>query len=180
MEASAGSPREVALPANGLALLRRSLQREAGPLPAIHALHAAGFGAGGALWEVIRRGPGREPTDLDEEGFWIRLAAALGRRGWGTLVHRAAHPGVGLLASTDWAEAAPNGDERQPSCTFTTGMLSALLTQAAGGPVAVLEVTCQTRGDDHCTFAFGSAATVHDLYGLLLEGQDLDGALAAL
>jgi hypothetical protein len=59
-------------------------------------------------------------------------------------------------------------------------MLSALLSGAAGGPVAVLEVTCRTKGDDRCTFAFGSAATVHDLYGLLLEGQALEAALAAL
>jgi hypothetical protein len=59
-------------------------------------------------------------------------------------------------------------------------MLSALLSEVAGGPVAVLEVTCRTKGDERCTFAFGSAPTVHDLYGLLLDGQDLDSALAAL
>ena len=50
----------------------------------------------------------------------------------------------------------------------------------AGGPVAVLEVTCRTRGDDACAFAFGSEGAVHELYGKLLEGADLDGALDAL
>ena len=180
MEGSDRSTRDVAIPAVGLASLREALRREAGPLPAIHALHAAGFGAGQALWDSLRRGPGRELLGLDEAGFWTKLAAVLGRRGWGNLTHRDAHPGVGLLSSTDWAEAQGASGERQPSCTFSSGMLSALLSGVAGGPVAVLEVTCRTRGDDRCTFAFGSAATVHDLYGLLLDGQDLDSALGAL
>ena len=172
--------RDVAIPAAGLVALRIALRQETGQLPAIHALHAAGFGTGEALWETLRRGPGRDLATLDETSFWPRLSAALGRRGWGTLSHRAAHPGVGLLESSDWAESQTDGAERQPSCTFSSGMLSALLSGIAGGPVAVLEVTCRTRGDARCTFAFGSAATVHDLYGLLLDGQDLDSALAAL
>ena len=180
MEGTDRSLRDVAIPAVGLVSLREALRREAGPLPAIHALHAAGFGAGQALWDSLRRGPGRELAGQDEAGFWPKLAAALGRRGWGSLTHRAPHPGVGLLSSTDWAEAQGAAEERQPSCTFSSGMLSALLSGVAGGPVAVLEVTCRTKGDDRCTFAFGSAATVHDLYGLLIDGQDLDSALAAL
>ncbi|MSR36862.1 MAG: hypothetical protein EXR95_09545 [Gemmatimonadetes bacterium] len=180
MEASERPQRDVAIPAVGLTTLRLALQREAGPLPAIHALHAAGFDSGQALWEGLRRGPGRELAGLDESSFWPRLAAVLGRLGWGTLSHTPAHPGVGLLASTDWAESQGAAGERQPSCTFSSGMLSALLSGAGGGPVAVLEVTCRTRGDDCCTFAFGSAATVHELYGLLLDGQDLATALAAL
>ena len=180
MEANERSGRDVAIPAVGLTTLRRTLQQEAGALPAIHALHAAGFEAGQALWESLRRGPGRELAGLDETSFWPRLAAALGRRGWGSLTHQPAHPGVGLLASPDWAESQGGTGERQPSCTYSTGMLSALLSGAAGGPVAVLEVTCRTRGDDRCTFAFGSSATVHELYGFMLDGHDLDAALASL
>ena len=180
MESSDRSTRDVAIPVAGLTALRRSLQQEAGPLPAVHALHAAGFSAGEAIWDALKRGPGRDATDLDQDGFFGRLSGALGRRGWGSLVHRTPHPGVGLLVTSDWAEALAGSGERQPSCTFSSGMLSAILSGAAGGPVAVLEVTCRTRGDDRCTFAFGSAATIHDLYGLLLEGQDLDSALASL
>ena len=52
------------------------------------------------------------------------------------------------------------GAESQPSCAFTTGVLSNFLTLAAGGPVAVLEVTCSSRGDDMCGFAFGSGNTI--------------------
>lgn len=172
--------RDVAIPAVGLTTLRRSLQQDVGPLAAIHALHTAGFQTGEALWTALRRGPGREFSELDEAGFWTRLGTALGKRGWGTLTHRPAHPGVGLLASPDWAEAVGGANEEQPSCTFSSGMLSALLTGAAGGPIAVLEVTCRARGDDRCTFAFGSSATVHDLYGFILDGQDLETALASL
>ena len=172
--------RDVAIPALGLTMLRQNLQREVGPLPAIHALHTAGFSSGQAIWESLCRGSGRELPQLDDASFWPKLTAALGKRGWGTLTHSAVHAGVGLLASSDWAEATGGGGEQQPSCTFSAGMLSALLTGAAGGSIAVLEVNCRTRGDDSCTFAFGSLATVHDLYGLILEGQDLEGALAAL
>jgi hypothetical protein len=180
MESSERSGRDVAIPAVGLSSLRRTLQEEAGPLPAIHALHTAGYQSGEALWDAQRRGPGRELAALDEGSFWAKLTAALGRRGWGSLTHTPAHPGIGLLASPDWAESLGGSGEHHPSCTFSSGMLSALLSGAAGGPVAVLEVTCRTKGDDRCTFAFGSAATVHDLYGLLLEGQPLEAALAAL
>ena len=180
MESTDLPTRDVAIPAIGLAMLRQNLQQEVGPLPAIHALHTAGFSSGQAIWESLCRGSGGELPQLDDASFWPKLAAALGKRGWGTFTHRAVHAGVGLLASSDWAESMGGSGEQQPSCTFSAGMLSALLTGAAGGSIAVLEVNCRTRGDDSCTFAFGSLATVHDLYGLILEGQDLEGALAAL
>lgn len=172
--------RDVAIPAVGLVTLRRALLKDLDPLQAIHSLHSAGFTSGEALWESLRRGLGSDPSELDEGGFWSRLAAAMARRGWGTLSHEAAHPGVGILSSPDWAEATGTAGERQPSCTFSSGMLAALLTGAAGGPIAVLEVRCRTRGDDRCSFAFGSAATVHDLYGLILDGRDLESALDSL
>ena len=180
MESTNLPERDVVIPALGRTMLRQNLQREVGPLPAIHALHTAGFGSGQAIWESLRRSSERELSELDNANFWSHLATALGKRGWGTLTHRAVHEGVGLLASSDWAEAMGGNGEQQPSCTFSTGMLSALLTGAAGGSVAVIEVSCRTRGDDLCAFAFGSLATVNNLYELILEGQDLEEALAAL
>lgn len=172
--------RDVAIPAAGLSALRRQFQKESDSLAAIHALQAAGFTAGEAMWDGMRRGPGRDLAGLDEGAFWDRLAAVLRRRGWGTLTHRDVHPGVGLLDSADWAEAGNDSDEAQPSCSFSAGMLSGLLSGVAEGPVAVLEVSCRAQGDDRCTFAFGSAATVHDLYGLLVDGRPLDAALHSL
>jgi len=173
------SPREVALPASALAAIRRSLRSEAGPLATIHALHAAGYDAGEVVHASFARVLGTPPEETSERRFWSCLEEFLARRGWGTLVHHAAHPGLGVLSSPDWAEAG-QATESQPACAFTTGLLSHLLTRAAGGPVAVLEVSCRARGDDRCTFAFGSEATVHDLYGLLLDGADLDTAMRGL
>ncbi|NIX42216.1 MAG: hypothetical protein GWN06_24335, partial [Gemmatimonadetes bacterium] len=54
------------------------------------------------------------------------------------------------------------------------------LTELAGGPIAVLEVSCRARGDDCCDFAFGSETAIHGLYGRLLQGENLQAALAAL
>jgi hypothetical protein len=179
-DGSRDAGRDLAIPAIGLVTLRRHLEREAGPLAAIHALHAAGYGTGEALWDALRKARSGDPTELDQEGFWERITSVLGRRGWGRLVHEPVHPGVGVLASADWAESLGAGDEAQPSCSFSTGMLSGLLSGAAGGPIAVLEVSCRAQGDERCTFAFGSAATVHDLYGLLLDGRPLQAALASL
>lgn len=178
MDTTRAPTREVAFPAAALAGLRRALRDEAGPLAAVHALHTAGYDAGGPLFDAFSAGS--EPQDRDERVFWRGLSDFLGRRGWGTLEHSAPHPGIGLLSSADWAEARSDGSERQPACAFGSGLLSSLLTRAAGGPVAVLEVACRSRGEDRCTFAFGSEAAVHELYGLLLEGRDLDHALAEL
>ncbi|UCC25197.1 MAG: hypothetical protein JSU98_15960 [Gemmatimonadales bacterium] len=171
--------REVALPAKGFAELRRSLRDEVGALAAVHGLHAAGFGVGEDLFRAFQRTADRPVRELPEEDLWDRLARFFAQKGWGTLRQRSLHPGIGILESQDWAESVP-GTESQPSCAFTTGVLSNFLTLAAGGPVAVLEVTCTSRGDDACGFAFGSEVVVHELYGHLLEGVGLDDALARL
>lgn len=171
--------REVALPAKGFAELRRSLRDEVGALAAVHGLHAAGFSAGEDLFHGFARTLDTAVRGVPEDELWERVARFFKQKGWGTLRHRSLHPGIGILESADWAEAVP-GAESQPSCAFTTGVLSNFLTLAAGGPVAVLEVTCSSRGDDLCGFAFGSEAAVHELYGHLLEGASLDDALARL
>lgn len=77
-------------------------------------------------------------------------------------------------------ERNPVLNEHDASCSFSTGFLSGMLTSLAGGPIAVLEVSCRARGDGHCSFAFGNASAIHDLYGKLVEGAELSGALASL
>lgn len=172
--------REMALPANALISLRQSLRTEAGPLPAIHALHGAGYQAGDYMARAFFRELPEPPDQLPASAFWDSFRTFWSRRGWGSLTHDDAHPSLGLLRSDDWAEAGDEAAETQPSCTFTTGMLASLLGRVAEGPIAVLEVECRARGDDECVFAFGSETRVHDLYGELLEGADLRGALDAL
>lgn len=172
-------PREVALPAQGFARLRHALRDEVGPLAAVHGLHAAGYGVGEAFFALFTRTLEADPGQVPEEELWGRLSRFFQQKGWGTLQHRAAHPGVGLLETFDWAEVERE-TETQPACAFTAGLLSSFLTGLAGGPVAVLEVACASRGDDGCVFAFGSETAIHELYGHLLEGAALDDALALL
>jgi len=171
--------REIALPVAGLTTFREALRDEAGPVAAVNALHAAGFRSGDDVWEGLTRGDDERMRSISQAAFWSGLTDWFSRRGWGSLTFDPIHPGVGRLSSPDWAEAE-GGDERQPSCAFTTGLLSSLLSSAAGGAIAVLETSCRARGDEACRWIFGSENTIRQLYGSLLEGRSLDDALRAL
>jgi hypothetical protein len=171
------TPREVALPALGLTELRRSLREEVGPVASVQALHAAGYAAGEEYYRGFVHSASGEVGAMGTERFWRHLRRYFRQKGWGELRHEAPHPGVGLLRSTDWAEASADS-ETQPSCAFTSGLLSNFLTLAAGGSVAVLEVDCVSKGSDCCSFAFGSESTIQELYRQLLEGSSLGDALA--
>lgn len=180
MDTSSRPSRDVAVPARSLTALRNALREEAGPLAAIHALQAAGWEAGTEFYEGFEGTLGTSSDKLTEDDFWERLAAFLRNRGWGTIHHTRPHPGVGLLRSPDWVESDDARDETQPSCSFSSGMLAGLLSRVAGGPIAVLQVACRGRGDEACSFAFGSEATIHGLYGLLLEDGTFEQALERL
>jgi len=172
--------REIVVPVSVFGTLRRVLAKEAGTLPTIQALHSAGYSAGAAAVAGFPAAPGEHVSDLREDEFWTRLSAFFSKRGWGTLNHSTEHRAVGLLHSDDWVESADDEPSEEGSCSFSAGFLSGLLSSVAGGPVAVLEVSCRSRGDARCSFAFGSESAVHELYGQLLEGGDLEGALRAL
>ena len=178
MDAPATTPREIAVPVSIFGSLRSELEKEAGALPTIHALHHAGYEAGSAA--AASFAVGGDVRNMGQSAFWARLSEFFSRRGWGRLEQSGEHAGIALLSSPDWAEASPDAREPEASCCFTTGFLSGLLSELAGGPVAVLEVDCRARGDEQCCFAFGSELAIHDLYGHLLDGTDLEGALAAL
>lgn len=171
---------EIVVPVSVFGVLRRELVEEVGMLPAVHALHNAGYAAGTDAGRTLFDPSASDLDEMSASAFWDRVASYFGKRGWGTPRHESPHRGVGLITSTDWVEATPDAIDPEASCSFTTGFLSGLLSAAADGPVAVLEVSCRTRGDDACQFAFGSAAVIHDLYGHLLEGRELQPALQAL
>ena len=166
-----GSIREVAVPASVLGSLRETLRRELGPLTAIHTLHSTGYDAGEVAYEAFRGTLRHSLEETLDGAFWSALALFLQQRGWGSVRHSAPHPGVGLLTSGDWAEA-DGGHEAQPACAFSVGLISHLLTQVAEAPVAVLETSCRACGDAVCSFAFGSEATIHDLYGLFARREE--------
>lgn len=172
--------RDMALPAMAFTHLRRALRAEAGPLQATHALHDAGFATGEALYEEFVRMAGGDPLEMDEARFWEALSQFFDRRGWGQVEHERRHPGLGIIRARGWAECDPGGDEAQPGCAFTSGLLAHILGKVARGPVAVLEVECGSTGGDHCEFLFGSEGAIHEVYGHLLEGESLDSVLQTL
>ncbi len=174
------SPARLALPPLALSHIRRSLRREVGALAATHVLHDAGFAAGEDIFEHFADRLPEEPVHLPAPSFWSALSGHLEAEGWGHFEVERVHSGLGLVRAHGWAESNPEGEEEQPGCHFTSGMFAALLGRVAGGPVAVLEVLCRSKGDDHCGFLYGSEAAIHEIYGLLLDGASLDDALAGL
>ncbi|HKK93385.1 MAG TPA: 4-vinyl reductase [Longimicrobiales bacterium] len=171
--------REIALPASGLTTIREALRDEAGPVATVNALHAAGFRSGDAVWQSFAGAGDLDVETLSGDEFWTRLSDWFSRRGWGSFEFEPIHPGIGRLASRDWVEAE-GGDERQPSCSFTAGLMSKILTRTGGGDIAVIETACRARGDAECHWAFGSEDTVHQVYGSLLEGRSFEDALREL
>lgn len=169
---------EVALPATVFAALRRELGDAVGELAIIHALHAAGYATGAEAAGLVRTAIGGDTAEVGRTAFWRRFGGFFARRGWGTLVHEHGHEAVGLLAASDWIESS-DGDA-PGGCSFSAGFLSGVLTAVAGGAVAVLEVECRGRGDARCAFAFGSETAIHEVYGEMLDGADLAGALESL
>ena len=170
----------VLLPSPAFVHLRRALRREAGPLGAIHALHDAGFATGRLLFEAFAEQVDPEPPKLDEARFWASLDRFLDSAGWGRVRHERIHPGLGMLHAREWRESDPDSSETQPSCAFSAGMFAHILGRVAGGPIAVLEVGCRSRGDAECSFLFGSEGAIHEVYGHLLEGASLDNVLENL
>jgi hypothetical protein len=177
MTSKGATLREIAIPATAFGSLRAHLAKEAGALPTVHALHHAGYQAGVAAAPALSGG---DAGGLGEDAFWTKLTDFFGKRGWGSLRHARPHRAIGVLSSVDWAEAGAGDGGPDASCHFSAGFLSGLLTELAGGPVAVLEVGCRSRGSESCQFVFGSEGAIHELYGRLLEDDNLDGALAAL
>lgn len=183
MNATGARVPELALPATALAALRRSLIAELGADRAAAALRNAGHASGDALFQVLTQSAAAaqpELGELDAQRFWRRLAQLFASRGWGNLVHQDVHPGIAVLEAADWSEADTASGARRPSCFFTTGMLANVLGQVAGGPVAVLEVECRSRGDDRCRFLFGSPDALGSVYDRLVGGENLDAAVAQL
>ena len=176
---SAGA-RDIAVPVTIFSALRRELEKEVGTLPAVRSLHHAGYEAGTDAAAGFGSVDRDRLAQLSSSDFWSQMDRFFSRRGWGSIDHEAAHPGVGMLVSSDWAEASSGETDPEGSCSFSTGFLAGLLSALADRPVAVLEVTCRTRGDDACRYAFGNEVVIHDLYGRMSDGSDLKQALTEI
>jgi predicted hydrocarbon binding protein len=165
------------LPLAALPVLARAVRSEAGPEAAARVLQRAGYDAGGMVYRDFAAGVADgDPSSLANEGFWTALGDFLRARGWGHVTQGRVHPGMGLLTAHEWAEAASS--EGGEGCPFSTGMLARILGEAAGGPIAVLQVACPTRGDDAARFLFGHPEAVTGSHALLAEGAELARILA--
>lgn len=179
-----GKPPELAIPVASLAALRDALATQAGPDVAARALASAGHAAGNALFLQLAAAPDEyaQPSvaGIGENAFWRKLSNLFSSRGWGTLGHSPAHEGVGSLESADWVEAVPESGAVRPSCFFSTGMLANVLGNAAGAPIAVLEVECRSQGDARCRFLFGSTEAMQTVYDRVAQGDPVDAVLTGL
>lgn len=179
-----GKPPELAIPVASLAALRRALTSEVGADAAARALASAGHAAGDALFSQMAAAPDEQARPsvegVAESAFWRKLSTLFSSRGWGTLGHAPAHEGVGSLESADWVEADTEAGASRPSCFFSTGMIANILGNAAGAPIAVLEVECRSQGDARCRFLFGSTEAMQALYDRVGSGESVDAALSRL
>jgi hypothetical protein len=92
--------------------------------------------------------------------------------GWGELVvERIGMRGL-ELRSSDWAEADPGLGATYPTCFLSSGLLADFLTRLAGAPIAIMEVECRSRNDEHCRFFAGSPETLDAAYDAMAQGED--------
>lgn len=167
---------EVMLPTGGLAELRRAIE-DTVPENAVRALREAGrrlapdaeTALGGSIHGAL--------PDVVAGDFWTALGRYFEESGWGLVEHHDLVDGIGAAIARDWAEADPTEAREAPGCHLSTGLLAELLTRVAGEPVAVLEASCRSRGDDACRFLFGSPSTLVALHRQLSDGRSLDDAL---
>jgi hypothetical protein len=168
---------ELAIPVPAFAALRDALNTHVGPDTAASALRMAGFAAGDPFFRILAEGDEEELQGIPAEQFWKRFSTLFASRGWGQLAFSEAHPGVGSLDASDWAESRSGHTVERPSCHFTTGLLSSLLGKVAGAEVGVMEVECRARGDARCRFLFGGTDAVFTVYERMAAGEPPDAAL---
>lgn len=180
-------PAELAIPVASLTALRSALADEVGDDAAARALQIAGVAAGRAFFDTLThagsaggRNGETDPATLTETTFWRLLTDLFERRGWGRIRNGQVHIGVGTVDAFDWVEANPDSGTLRPSCFFTTGLLANLLGRIVGDDVAVLEVACRSRGDEHCRFLYGSPETLDVVFSRVRNGFDVDEAIATL
>ena len=159
--------REVTLPAATLVALLASTRGTGDD-----ALREQGRSAGRLLAErLVSPHDGAESVRaLPIELFWKRVSDTFSSRGWGTLTHAEAGPGVGELRSSDWLEADRAGSGGR--CAFTAGILQGLLQEVSGARLEVEEQECRAAGGGACRFRFGSRAA--------LERAQADASAAAI
>ena len=171
---------ELTVPGSTLLHIRQLLVDQVDAATATRMLYDTGFATGEFVFDDFAAGTDANPTTFGHDRFWMDLGEFLSAHGWGNFSHERIHPGLGVVRTEQWGESDPADEASEPSCAFTSGMLSRVFTRIAASPIAVLEVSCRSRGDHDCSFAFGSEQAVGRLRGLLLENGSLNAALDLL
>ena len=171
---------ELTVPGSTLLHIRQVLVDQVDAATATRMLFDTGFATGESVFDDFAAGTDADPTTFGHDRFWMDLGEFLSTHGWGNFSHERIHPGLGVVRTEQWGESDPAAEASEPSCAFTSGMFSRVFTRIAASPIAVLEVSCRSRGDHDCSFAFGSKQAVGRLEGLLLENGSLDAALDLL
>ena len=173
---------EILIPASVFKSMYSELAVGLDPTNGARLLSRVGYQSGLTAASLINQEFGGDSSAMSQDSFWSSISAFFSRRGWGKLSHSTPHRAIGMLRATDWAEAKPQSDTniRVTNCSFSEGYLSGILSKLSGRSVAVLEVSCQTRGDDACEFAFGSESAIQKLDKAILNGTEISNALKEL
>lgn len=164
----------VRLPARTLAAIAARCGRAGSGAAA--ALREAGREVGADLLETT--GDGGDPAEAPAGEFWEGVAEALAERGLGRLHFRIRTPSLAELRLEAGPETA--GERREhPGCPFSTGLLAGIASEAAGQPVAVMEVACAVSGAEACRWLAGTEASLEEVRRRLEEDVPLEEALEA-
>ncbi len=175
--------RLLRLPRSFLRALHQGLGQGHDPIEAATLLREIGYEIGDVFYDALEEGleqaPGESLRSLSPERFWKGCSAFFEDLGWGRLQWDQPHHAIAALGSPDWIEAEGR-EAPHPACHLTTGLFARLLSRAAGGDLAVLEVECRSRGDERCCFLFGSPEALDLLHREVRVGIAYTAALKRL
>jgi hypothetical protein len=164
----------------GLHALRRAVT-EPPPDPATF-LQETGFHAGEDLYTCFLRwlpsfAGVSDPMELDSARLGEVLSEFFQSLGWGALsIEPLGQAGL-TLDSPDWAESEPGINSAAPTCHYSSGLFSSILSRIAGNEVAVMEVECRSCNDARCRFLAGSPETLQTVFEAMTAGKDYRQAM---
>ncbi|MBL8111603.1 MAG: hypothetical protein JNK60_01870 [Acidobacteria bacterium] len=177
--------RAVLLSSSFLFGLTRTLDAESPGVSAL-TLYAAGTSWGRLYFHDAdawyRRTEGRGVHDVPARTFLATFADEMALAGWGrfTVDFTQKRHGVLVVELTDSPVSGSIGLVGKPVDCLHAGFFAGLLTEFARFPLAAVETSCTSAGDDVCRFVLGAATEVRAPRFWQLEGgsyPDIDRAL---
>ena len=143
--------------------------------PGISALRETGRVTGTLLFDAL----GTAPDGLPVEEFWEHLDAKFRELNLGFVHFEPVDEGLAAVAWYHLPETGADASVERTTggCHLATGLLGGLLSQAAGQPIAVLEIGCGIDGSEPCWFLIGSEPRLTSIHDRLARGEELRVAL---